>query len=83
MAKPKVKIIVEVILDAVYPIKIFCDDPAKVSKEISEIEGVLQILLIDSKGPIRCAVEPRYDINEVAEEIKTLLLAEVPDVFKE
>lgn len=39
--------------------------------------------MLDGKSPIRVYVDPRYSQKEVAEEIRELLEAGVPDVFKE
>lgn len=57
--------------------------PEKAVFEIKEIEGVEQVFLINGTNPLSVYVDPRYDIQEVAQEIEVLLASEVPDVFKE
>lgn len=79
MAKPKQTFLVEEYSNT---IAIWANNPVIDFIEIKRIEGVSTILMLDG-NPIRVCVDPRYDQKEVAEEIRELLAAEVPDVFKE
>ena len=80
MAKPKRELIVKEIPDNT--IHIYCDNPEKVMAEIREIEGV-NIVFLTSTLPVNVKIDPRYDLGEIAEEIRELLSAEVPAVFRE
>lgn len=79
MAKPKVKVMVNVRSNIIADV--YTDNIDEAISEILSIEGVSSASVI--VGRISVITDPRYDINEIAEEIKELLLSEVPDVFKE
>jgi 16S rRNA G966 N2-methylase RsmD len=68
----------------VYPggIQIWIDNAKQYLSEVSEVEGVDSISL-PTRNPIFVYVDPRYDKNEVANEIKILLSSNVPSVFRE
>lgn len=57
--------------------------PEKVISEIREVEGVEQVFLINGVNPLFVYTDPRYDIQEISQEIEALLASEVPDVFKD
>jgi hypothetical protein len=73
--------LVLVVGNQIEPINIWLNKPTEVISDVLSIEGVLTCRA-SSGGPLRVMVDPRYDIQEVAEEIETLLKADVPDVFK-
>ncbi len=79
MAKPKVKNLVEVI--TCKAIRVYCNNPSLVLEEIGRIEGVSSVLLFDKM--ISALIDPRYDVGEVAQEIRDLLEQDVPEVFRE
>jgi hypothetical protein len=81
MAKPKQKTLIKVLPPD--NITVWTDEPTKELKEINAIEGVDYVNLIGGENPIYIKIDPRYDLKEIAAEIKDLLKAEVPDVFKE
>ncbi len=77
MAKPKQEVLVEVFAKSsleVWASSVNVD-------EISSIEGILEVHKRTNNAFVTC--DPRYDIEEIAQEVRDLLLAEVPDVFKE
>jgi hypothetical protein len=76
MAKPKQKYLVEVRDN----ISVWGDISAE---ELARIEGVEQVLPFASLSKKSVWVDPRYDIEEVAQEIRELLAQEVPDVFRD
>ena len=63
-------------------IHVWTDDPKRAAFEIENVEGVAQALA-RSIGLISVYLDPRYDTDEVAEEIRILLASEVPDIFRE
>lgn len=82
MAKPKQKVLVEVTSRIIpEPIAVWVDNPGEALQDILGIEGILQGRAVIG-GPIRVTVDPRYDTEEIAGEIRELLNAEVPDVFR-
>lgn len=78
MAKPKKKVIVEVLRFAgalhVWADNLLVDD-------LISIEGISDVV-VTSTLPWIVFIDIRYDIDEVAEELLELLDASVPDVFK-
>jgi hypothetical protein len=82
MAQKKQDILVLIVSNQVEPINIWLDKPTEVISDILSVEGV-KTCSASSGGPLRVMVDPRYDIQEVAEEIETLLKADVPDIFKQ
>ena len=82
MAKPKTNLIINPHHN-VGLIDIWCDNPTEVLREISQIEGVVNVAYFKHGGNISAYIDPRYDIDEIAQEIKDLLSSEIPDVFKD
>lgn len=82
MAKPKVKILVECD-DNSRHIKVYCDNPTEAVWELKNIEGIQQVIYSLSFPCISVWCDPRYDREEIAQEIRDLLTAEVPDAFRE
>ena len=80
MAKPKQANLVKVIPP--HTVHVWTDDPRTRLFDIENIEGVNEVMLA-LHNPIYAFVDPRYDIDEVAEEIRTLLASEVPESFRE
>lgn len=81
MAEPKVQLLVvhsAAVEERPHCIIIWTDNPARDFVKIKRIEGANTVMML-----IRVCVDPRYDPQEMAEEIRELLAAEVPDVFKE
>ena len=64
-------------------IEVYTDDLESSVIEIGGIGGVVVVLLLASISMISVSVDPRYDIEEIAQEIRDLLAAEVPDIFRE
>lgn len=81
MAKPKVEVIVNII--RVDLIEVFCSDRDNVVVEIAGIEGIIHVSHLAGAGCIHILTDPRYDINELRDEIYQLLTASIPDVFRE
>ena len=52
------------------------------AKEVKDIEGITWADLLFNTA-IMVHTDPRYDVNEIRDEIYELLTAKVPDVFKE
>ncbi len=82
MAKPKQKVLVDIMVNLFEPIRVWIDNPGDALRDISTIEGIVRCRVC-TDGPIRIMVDPRYDTQEIAQEIRDLLAAEVPEVFKE
>jgi hypothetical protein len=61
-------------------VHIYIDNPEDAVRDIVGIKGVIYAL---PGNPVWVKVDPRYDVQEVADEIEALLTAEVPDVFDE
>lgn len=77
MAKPKQKVLVKIFAKSsleVWASSVNID-------EISSIEGILEVHKRTNNAFVVC--DPRYDIKEIAQEVRDLLLAEVPDVFRD
>lgn len=81
MAKPKQDNVVKV-YEEVNIVHVWTDNPERMAKEIGVTEGVTRAFA-NSLDFIEVYVNIRYDVEEVAEEIRTLLAAEVPKVFRE
>lgn len=82
MATKKCDVLVKVVANPVQPINVWIDKPTEAATEIMSIEGVTACE-VSVNGPLYIMVDPRYDAQEVAGEIRMLLTAEVPDIFKE
>jgi hypothetical protein len=80
MAKPKQETLVEEYQDS---ISVWTNEPLKEVEAISNIEGVNAALVTSTGNPIYVYVDPRYSAAEIADEIRALLTADVPDIFKE
>lgn len=80
MAKPKRRFLVE---EVPHSITVWTDNPVSDLAEIKTIEGINTVMMADGCNPIYVYVDPRYSQKEVAEEIRELLEARVPDIFKE
>jgi hypothetical protein len=81
MAQKKIGVLIKVTLNPTEPINVWVDNPTENVYDILSIEGVTNCR-IGVSGPLYIMVDPRYDVQEVADEIKTLLTASVPEVFK-
>ena len=77
MAKPKVDVLVKVF--ASHAIEVWASP--KDTDEIKLGGGITEIFKSVNGTLIIC--DPRYDTEEIAQEIRDLLSAKVPDVFKE
>lgn len=80
MAKPKQAVLVDIIFNGI--VDVWTDDRKKALRDILSIEGVATAQDV-SDGCISLTIDKRYDTIEVADEIRELLSAEVPDIFKE
>ncbi len=76
MAKPMTEIIVTV--HTYNLISVWPDDIEETCRTIESIEGVLEAIPV---SPILVKPDKRYDLNEIANEIKELLTAKVPEAF--
>ncbi len=54
-------------------IDIYTNEPGKEITGIEKIEGISSIMLFPSGNPTIVYVDPRYSVDEVADEIRTLL----------
>ncbi len=81
MAKPKQDNVVRV-YEEVNIVHVWTDDPERMAREIGVTEGVTKAFA-NANDFIEVYVNIRYDVEEVAEEIRILLASEVPDVFRE
>jgi hypothetical protein len=79
MAKPKRKLTIRKHSDTMF--WVYYIDPAIAIQAISTIEGVRYTGMEDVAVDVW--INPLYDIDEIIQEIEDLLLAEVPNVFKE
>lgn len=83
MAKPKQAVLVNVTTNPVEPIAAWVNNSHdEAIQDILTVEGVTNCRA-SIGGPIRIMIDQRYDTQEVADEIRGLLSAEVPDVFKD
>lgn len=80
--KKKIDVLVEVKRNPVEPITVWMDNPKRGLVDILSIEGVCKGR-INSLGEITIMVDPRYDVIDLADEIRSLLTAKIPDVFRE
>lgn len=78
MAKPKQSVIVKTRNGN--GIDVWVDRPAKAIEAILKVEGV-SLALIPNGSNIFIWIDPRYDEEEIADEIRILLSSEVPSVF--
>ncbi len=71
MARQKVGNLVKVWASG--SIDIYTNEPGKEIVGIEEIEGISNIMLFPSSNPTIVYVDPRYSVDEIANEIRTLL----------
>lgn len=81
MAKPKVDYIVKVSIAIPEMIQVWCGNLSQAAMEIGQIEGITSVSILFNER-IEAMTDPRYDVNEIAQEIRDLLGAEVPQLFK-
>lgn len=79
MAEQKQKVLVRIMADAL--LYVWCDNAANQIADMLSIEGVELVFASNSGGLLEVFTDPRYDLSELAIEIKELLLAEVPEDF--
>lgn len=79
MAELKEKVKVEV---GELTLIVWATNVVQFMSEIETIKGIHSVICY-SKNRLFAYPDPRYDIKEIAEEIEQLLLAEVPDIFRE
>ena len=83
MATKKGKVMVTVRHPDLKTFEVYIDNPSSVTDDIMSIEGVSRIILYGHRANcLDVFIDPRYDTTEVAKEVETLLLAEVPDIFR-
>ncbi len=82
MAKPKMEVLVAVIANPAEQISVWIDNAKAHLSDIASIEGVKSLRLVDA-AKVRITVDMRYDKSEVAQELRELLTAEVPSIFRE
>lgn len=80
MAKPNQDILVKELVSG--SIHVYVDNPEKEVEDIKAIEGVSNALIV-SGPPIFVRIDPRYNQNQVAQEIREFLAGEIPDIFRE
>lgn len=79
MAKPKVQVLVKIRTSTI--MDVYTNEIKKSVSDVLSIEGVLCADCI--AGRISTIIDPRYDIQEIADEIKILLMSDVPDIFQD
>lgn len=72
MAKKEVDFLVQVSGDLAYPIAIWIDDEVNQIHKIESVKGVLKVYL-GSTLPLRVMIDPRYNVQEIADEIEEVL----------
>ncbi len=82
MAKPKMKVLVEVVRNQVEPIRVWVSDAKTHLNDIASVEGITHISLY-GESEVTIMIDKRYDKDEIAQELRELLTAEVPSVFRE
>lgn len=82
MAKPKKSVLVKVIGNPVEPIEVWINNASLHLSDIASIEGVRNVYL-DGETKVKVTIDARYNIDEIAQELRELLAAEVSDIFKE
>jgi len=60
---------------------VWIDEAERWKDEIKSTEGVCYVMAQDTR--IDVFIDPRYSKDEIAKEIKQLLIADVPKIFKE
>ncbi len=80
MANRKQDFIVKVLSDV--SIHVWVDKSASALDTIEGIEGI-DAIESEAIGPVVVHVDPRYDSQEIGEEIETLLSVEAPLMFRE
>lgn len=78
MAKPKQRVLVKIHLPCY--IHVWIDEPAKKLQEIMALQGIAHVNIIGNTSPILITIDPRYNINEIASEIRDLLVTEGPNI---
>jgi hypothetical protein len=78
MAKPKRKLTINKHTDTMFWVY-YIDIPIAI-QAISTIEGVIYVGI--EGAAIDVLINPLYDIDDIIEEIESLLLTEVPDAFR-
>ena len=81
MAKPKYDVMVKVFRRDLL-IQVWSDDPKMSAAKISGVEGI-NYVIGGPTSPVFAYLDPRYDINEVAEEIEEIFSSEALKVFLE
>ena len=70
MAKPKRDVLIETVL-ATRVLRVYCDRHEEQAAEVKSIEGVSGVTVWDHY--LWVYVDPRYDLDEVAEEVKEVV----------
>lgn len=79
MAKPKKSVLIEKLPNH---LRVWCNNPTQWLSDLASIEGIIRVdNLTGGCTILHC--DPRYDLSELAQEVEQLLMAEVPEVFKE
>lgn len=81
MAKPKKQVIINkfgIGPGGSHVLQVWANDI--VVREVMEIEGISNVSIYAQSPAVVC-VDPRYDVDEVMEELEELLSAKIPDVF--
>jgi hypothetical protein len=79
MAKPKRKLIIKKCNDIMF--YVYYINPTIAIQAIRTIEGI-QYTGMEGDA-VDVWINPLYDVDDIIQEVKDLLLAEVPDIFKE
>lgn len=82
MAKPKQKILIQVVCSLPHILRIWMDNPARYTQEVLNTAGVSSVLEVHNDS-MDIILDPRYDKDEVIKDLEKLLTSEVPDIFKE
>jgi len=82
MAKPEIEILVEVLDNPIQPIRVWISCAKLHLTDVASVEGISHIFL-EGETEISVMIDKRYKASEVADELRELLGAEVPDIFRE
>lgn len=79
MAKPRYAVVIKRCY-AVRVLYIYCDHHEEQAAEVKSVEGVSGVTIWPEK--LWAYVDPRYDLDEVADEIEVMLTPiEIPEAF--
>lgn len=78
MAKPKRDVVIRIVAGVPH---VWCDKHQDYASRIQEIEGVEWVG--QDPGHLLVFLSPRYDSDDITNEIREIILGKVPDIFLE